>query len=300
MPINTKTKKSAFSTVALVVFCLTALPGALFDPGAAYAQNTGPVQGEIQMMSPASRARLMRDYQEALATYKEHRALFQQNITRQPSGDYPVSGVFSSKNSNAAGNTVDYKMPRLKVPDDSPFVDCADADFRLTQKEEALGQAIPALLASRNKVSDGEYASAWKSLVNQMLSIQDDVKALDAQLAVMENTTSRKVTDMIHNADRDGIQNEYMRTFYLFKQAGAIENELNRRSDRHTQILLNLKSVLRGNMPNVNVFNDNPPPVHEAPNCKFLEQDLASQQAQLNREYNRVQAIFTALGNTAN
>lgn len=257
-----------------------------------------PMQGEIQKVDNVTRARLLRAYQAALATYNEHRALFQQNITRQPSGDYPVSGIFASKNTRNAGATVDYKMPRLDVPDDSPFVDCAAADYSLTQKEEALGQAIPALLASRDKISDGEYASAWKALVNQALSLQDDVKAINLQLANMENNTSRKVTDMIHAADRDGIQNEYMRTFYLFKQAGAIENELNRRADKHTQILLNLKSVLRGNMPNINVFNDYAPPVHEAPNCSFLEQDLASQQAQLNREYTKVQELFTALENT--
>lgn len=247
----------------------------------------------------------LQKYQQALALYKLHRQAFQENVSRQTAIPPSTLGTGSALRDALGGAQVqasDYKMPRIKVPADSSFASVTAADAALTDSEQSLGGAIPALLASRSKISDREFAAAWQELFKQALAGEQEVVALNAKLAAQHAENNTLLTNMIHQAERDGIQSELRSTYATFKQSTEIENELFRRADLHSKIALQLKSdLLQCKPPGVGdelAAGLMPLPLAEpviGPTDAFLSQDIASQQIQLDREYALVTRLFARL-----
>lgn len=243
----------------------------------------------------------LRQYQSARNLYQRHRQIFQSNINSQ--GSLNVSVESSLK----LGNKPNFKMPFIDLPDDCPFLDVAHRDYEITQMEESLAQLIPALFASRDKISRGEYRATWQDLMQRSLNVEKAVASLNHDLAVLSASNSRKITEMIHAADRDGIQSEYQSTYGIFNATNRVENELFRRADKHGQIALSLKSMLLASPPAAladpvsaygGATGDGAQSGASVPvpiDAQFSGQDIQAQQRQLDSEYQEVMRLYQVL-----
>lgn len=253
-----------------------------------------------ELTYPTDYLSALRQYQSARNLYQRHRQIFQSNINTQ--GSLNVSVESSLK----LGNKPNFKMPFIDLPDDCPFLDVAHRDYEITQMEESLAQLIPALFASRDKISRGEYRATWQDLMQRSLNVEKAVASLNHDLAVLSASNSRKITEMIHAADRDGIQSEYQSTYGIFNATNRVENELFRRADKHGQIALSLKSMLLASPPAavtdpVSAYGATgdgaqsgasvPVPIDP----QFSGQDIQAQQRQLDSEYQEVMRLYQVL-----
>jgi hypothetical protein len=237
---------------------------------------------------------LLRQYQQALELYKSHRQLFQQNITAVGAGN----GAGGSRQGGELKS--DLQLPRLRLSEDNPFASMAERDFQLTGKEENLSKAVNDLFASVNKISVLEFDNTWNDLMSQSLSCEQEIIAFNNELTSLHTDTSRKLTQMIHACDRDGIQTEFQSTYQQFNGVSRIENELFRRADIHTKTICNIKMLLAQNAPKKNLPKAPVAPVNGMLDDAFSRQDIVAQQEQLEREYGLVTSLFAELEGLSN
>lgn len=259
-----------------------------------------PLAAAAELTYPPDYLSVLRQYQSARALYQRHRQIFQSNIHSNINSQGSLS--VSLESSLKVGNKPNFKMPFIDLPDDCPFLDVAHRDYEITQMEESLAQLIPALFASRDKISRGEYRATWQDLMQRSINVEKAVASLNHDLAVLSASNSRKITEMIHAADRDGIQSEYQSTYGVFNATNRVENELFRRADKHGQIALSLKNMLLAGQPApatepasafATALDGAAAAVPVDP--QFSSQDIEAQQRQLDNEYQEVMRLYQVL-----
>lgn len=259
---------------------------------------------------------LARSYQMALTVYTMHRQLYQRNLAQ-------AAAASGSSGYSLADSLLrlqdeprpDLKMPPIQVADNSPFIEAAQRDFEITRMQVSLKQLLPALLAIRFKISRSEYEATWKDLMDRVLKVEQAVIDQDHRLSSLHASTNSSITDMIHAAERDCDQKEYLSTYRTFKETGGISNLLFAHADKHAKLTLDLKNTLLANPPDgmdsrtalISVISPGLLPAINRPTAaspnlagppddpSFSEKSLPEQEKQLDREYQMVNSLFLRL-----
>lgn len=261
-------------------------------------------------LTDRSNTDLARSYQMALTVYTMHRKLYQRNLSQ-------AAAASGSSGYSLADSLLrlqdeprpDLKMPPIQVDDNSPFFEAAQRDFEITRMQVSLKQLLPALLSIRFKISRSEYEATWKDLMARVLKVEQAVIEQDHRLSALHASTNSSITDMIHAAERDCDQKEYMSTYRAFKETGGINNLLFAHADKHSRLTLDLKNTLLANPPDgmdartalMSVLSPGLLPVMKKPtgdipdDPSFSEKPLPEQEKQLDAEYQMVNSLFLRL-----
>lgn len=255
-----------------------------------------------QVLAADSYVQVLKKYQQALTIYKSHRRLFQQNVSSQntsPQSQDSDSAIQAVLGGNAAP-PLDYKISRIPRPEDSSLANLVERDSLLTATEEELGGQIEAVLGIRDKISQPEYAAAWRALFNKAIESEKSVVSLNTKLTANHAQSNGRLTAMVHQAERDGDGREMNSTYLAMKETKRVDDALFQHADIHSKIALDLKNTLLANKPPgvVDQFGMLIEPEssqfqpEESCDDNFSRLDIPSQQKQLDQEYDEVERLF--------
>ena len=249
----------------------------------------------------AAAGQAMQQYKAALDQYNLHRRIFAANIT---GGGTALTTAQPARGPSRlpGGFKPDLKLPPMRLAPNDPFADLATRDESLTSQTLSLYADLQSLLQQQDKISTQEFTDGIQGLQRRADALWADTEDFEKGLANQQNSTSRKITQLMYAADRDGIQNEYDSTFSDFKNLSRVQNELTKRSQYHLMARAFFEDRLAALRPRGSASTGRKPrPSLDSgdltcpPGDDFARLDVVAQQATLDREYARVNQLFAQL-----
>lgn len=237
-------------------------------------------QGEVSSSDYQS---LLKEYDQALSVYTEHRREYFQHCQKyhERQGGPRISSPYVP-----IGKLANLKPLKLKVSD--KCAQLVSLEAKLLNNEKEVMTMLEGLASAMSKESNAVLGNMWMSVQSLAEENRNDAMQYNHLAIQKTSQSSSSIHDMISAANRDGILSYQKEVYGKYERNNALQSAIFQRSNMHGRYAMMVLSRLQSmKPPGVNIGNPGNP--------SYSGDQLQAESQELKREYAQIQQLYQKL-----